>query len=299
MNAAYYGFSQPGGNARPPNMTSMRSQYGQSALLGLTNPLAKGSVNRLSTADALGSGGTDGMPATEGAGDKTLRQAAHQWRDLAAEDQPYTVGTLGNVPGMTTGQITAAEGVHISEDSKMTHLDTAESFYKKFLPDGMGRDLTIQDKEKVQESLKQIHRMADRWDGLITDEWARAIGQVEVMKMTNPEVHGLEEGLYKWKKSIEQVKADFINSEEENIAIELELRKLVERRNMLSKYRTVLLQAYNSMGNNVQPMLPMGPIDGSGVSDLTSNVARFTKGYQKSLLKNKGGDLVTRLSKNQ
>ena len=159
-------------------------------------------------------------------------------------DGPYRPGFFdptrrpaesGNLPGEPGSTAHAADNVPPMYQ-KLRDVE-APTAYKTLMDDLLsGQELTMREKEKYKQSLKNIQDEADFFDNIINKEWMDALAYTRTQKLVDPRYANVEEQLHRWKNEAQDMKAEFKQIEEEKIILALQESKLKEKRAYIDSY---------------------------------------------------------------
>ena len=158
---------------------------------------------------------------------------------------PYRAGFFDPTrdPGDKSGNLPGEAGATAHADNNVPPMYQklrdveAPTAYKTLMDDLLsGQELTMREKEKYKQSLKNIQDEADFFDNIINKEWMDALAYTRTQKLVDPRYANVEEQLHRWKNEAQDMKAEFKQIEEEKIILALQKSKLQEKEAYINSY---------------------------------------------------------------
>ena len=205
--------------------------------------------------DAAATGGYDSRNAYQGSG----------LRDKGQYGYPGDVGDVMAMLKPDEGQVGFSFLRDIPPD------------YHQRLAGGLPLGLDYVSQQRLRKRTENMIAKADEFNYMIEKNWGRMIGDLEVRKLYDPMAGELENQLIRWRKSAEQMRANFLESGKELQAIDLQMTEAGRRQKILGQYHQRIVDSMRTLGRDSH--LPHGTAGGEGgqVLDQLQKYITFAK----------------------
>jgi len=149
--------------------------------------------------------------------------------------------------------------------------------YHQRLAGGLPLGLDYVSQQRLRKRTENMIAKADEFNYMIEKNWGRMIGDLEVRKLYDPMAGELENQLIRWRKSAEQMRANFLESGKELQAIDLQMTEAGRRQTILGQYHQRIVDSMRTLGS--ESHLPHGAAaaEGGQVLDQLQKYITFAK----------------------
>jgi hypothetical protein len=144
--------------------------------------------------------------------------------------------------------------------------------YHQRLAGGLPLGIDLRSQQAIRRRTENMVARADDFNLMLEANWGQMIGDLEIRKLYDPMAGELENQLIRWRKSAEQMRANYLESGKELQSVQLQMVEANRREKILGQYHQRLMDSMRALHPGSH--LPIVPMPGTG-GDVVDMLAKY------------------------